>query len=231
MKKASLLFTLLAMTLATSALALNTSPTPQNPTNQDKATVSSPSGLKQAPPNISTENSQPASQTPTSQASAPPQDKTVPVHIVYDQMFRHIKELNKKADEEDRQGKDGGHFRTLYKRLAKLQDHEAQALDKIARDVDRELEPINKKAIELIRALRERHPGGKLAQGELPPAPPAELQGLSEQRRQVILQARESLRGSIGDEAFQRFDNFVQERIKPGIRRLDNAPSTQGTNP
>lgn len=228
MKKKSLFLTLLAIALTTSALALTGSSIAQRKTDE-KATVSSPSGLKEVPADLNKDDRQPAAQT--DQASAPAPDQEVPIHVVYDQMFRHIKELNKKADEEARQGKNGEHFRTLYKRLARLEDPQSQVLDRIARDVDREIEPLNKKAIEIIRSVRVRHPDGKLAQGEMPPEPPAELRVLADQRRQVILQAREELRASIGDEAFQRFDEFVKERIKPGIRRLNNPPATQGTTP
>lgn len=223
MKKKSLFLALLAIALTTSALALTGSSIAQRSTDKEKANVSAPSGLKQVPADLDKDDRQSAS--PVQQAPASPQE--VPVHVVYDQMFRHIKELNKKADDEAREGKDGEHFRTLYKRLARLDDHQAQVLDKISRDVDRELEPLNKKAVEIIRSIRERHKDGKLAQGELPPEPPAELRVLSDHRRQVILQAREDLHASIGDEAFQRFDDFVKERIKPGIRRLNNPPATQ----
>ena len=225
MKKKSLFLALLAIALTTSALALTGSSIAQKSPDKEKPTVSAPSGLKQVPADLDKDDRQSAPQTQTQTAS--PQDQEVPVHVVYDQMFRHIKELNKKADDEARQGRDGEHFRTLYKRLARLDDPQSQALDRIARNVDREIEPLNKKAVEIIRNIRERHPDGKLAQGELPPAPPAELRALSEQRKQVILQAREELRGSIGDEAFQKFDEFVKERIKPGIRRVTNPPAAQ----
>lgn len=231
MKKKSLFFALLAIALTTSALALTGSSIAQKSTDKEKGTVSSPSGLKQVPADLDKDDRKAASQAETQPAPAPAQDQDVPLHVVYDQMFRHIKELNKKADDESRQGKDGEHFRTLYKRLARLDDNQSQALDRIARSVDREIEPLNKKAVDIIRSIRERHPNGKLAQGELPPEPPAELRVLSDQRRQVILQAREELHASIGDEAFQRFDDFVKERIKPGIRRLNNPPATQDTTP
>ncbi|HKG59893.1 MAG TPA: hypothetical protein VKB05_08965 [Pyrinomonadaceae bacterium] len=231
MKKKSLFLSLLAIALTTSALALTGSSIAQKSTSKKKATVSSPFGLKEVPAGLNKEDREPASQTQTQQAPASPQDQEVPLHVVYDQMFRHIKELNKKADEEASQGKDGEHFRTLYKRLARLEDPQSQALDRIAREVDREIEPLNKKAIEIIRSIRERHKDGKLAQGELPPEPPAELRVLADERRQVIMRAREELRASIGDDAFQRFDKFVKKRIKPGIRRLNNPPATQGTTP
>jgi hypothetical protein len=228
MNKRKLIVTLIAIAIATTALALASSSIAQKSDKQDKATVSSPSGLKPKPQEetaAASRSVQPDQQLRAQDAPSLPQDQTVPQDVVYDQMFRHLKELNKKADEEDSQGKDGSHFRTLYKRLAKLEEHQAQVLDNISADVDREVAKLNKRALKIIGDLRARHPEGKLAKGELPPAPPAELQLLSNERRNLILQARERLHAALGEEAFQKLDQFVQQRIKPGIRRLD-APRT-----
>jgi type IV secretory pathway VirB10-like protein len=232
MNKRNLIVILIAIALATSALALGGISTAQQPANKDKATVSSPSGLKPKPEGDAKSASQAAQ--PNTQAQNPtaqPKDQSVPEYVVYGQMFRHIKELKKKADEEDRQGKDGAHFRTLYKRAAKLEDHQAATLDQLADEVDREVEKLNRRAKKIIDEIRGRHPEGKLAQGELPPEPPAELKMLSDERRNLILHARERLRASFGEEAFQQFDGFVQQRIKSGIRRLDasNSSSQNGS--
>lgn len=230
MNKRKLVVTLCAIAIATTALALGSNSIAQKSDKQDKATVSSPSGLKPKPEEDTAAASRPAQpnqQAPN--ASSQPQDQNVPQDVVYDQMFRHIKELKKKADEEDRQGKDGSHFRTLYKRLAKLEEHQSKILDQVADDVTREVEKLNKQAMKIISEIRARHPEGKLAQGELPPTPPAELKMLSDERRNLNLNARERLRGAFGEEAFQKFDEFVQQRIKPGIRRLGAANTSSQT--
>jgi hypothetical protein len=227
MNKRNLIVILIAIGIATSALALGGSSIAQKSADEKKATVSSPSGLKPKPEDTGAapQPAQPNQQAPN--PSSQPQDQTVPEYVVYGQLFRHIKELKKKADEEDRQGKDGTHFRTLYKRLAKLEEHQASLLDQIAAETDAEIEKLNKKAKKIIDEHRARHPEGKLAQGELPPAPPAELKTLSDERRNLILQSRERLRTIFGEEAFQKFDEFVQQRIRPGIRRLDAANASQ----
>lgn len=226
MNKRNLIVILIAIGIATSALALGGSSIAQKSVDEKKAVVSSPSGLKPKPEDRGAVP-QPAQPNQQNQnAATQPQDQTVPEHVVYGQMFRHIKELKKNADEQDRQGKDGAHFRTLYKRMAKLEDHQASLLDQIAAETDAEIEKLNKKAKKIIDEHRARHPEGKLAQGELPPAPPAELKTLSDERRNLIQQARERLRGAFGEEAFQKFDEFVQQRIRPGIRRLDTASAS-----
>ena len=228
MNKRNLTVIIIALAIATSALALGGGSIAQNSADEKKATVSSPSGFKPKPKDTGTAP-QSAQPSPQGQGDATqPQDQTIPQHVVYGQMFRHIKELKKNADEEDRQGKDGSHFRTLYKRMAKLEDYQAAVLDQIAAETDAEIEKLNKKAKKIIDEIRGRHPEGKLAQGELPPTPPAELKALSDERRNQILQARERLRAAFGEEAFQKFDEFAQQRIKPGIRRLNAPNGAQG---
>ena len=228
MNKRNLIVIIIAIVIATSALALGGGSIAQNSADEKKAIASSPSGLKPKPEDTGTvpQSTQPS---PQGQGDATqPQDQTVPQHVVYGQMFRHIKELKKNADEEDRQGKDGSHFRTLYKRMAKLEDYQAAVLDQIAAETDAEIEKLNKKAKKIIDEIRGQHPEGKLAQGELPPTPPAGLKALSDERRNQILQARERLRAAFGEEAFQKFDEFAQQRIKPGVRRLDAPNRAQG---
>ena len=218
---------IIAIAIATSALALGGVSIAQKSADEKKATSSSPSGFKSKPEDTGAARSVQSDQQPQSAASQP-QDQTIPQDVVYDQMFRHIKELKKNADEEDRQGKDGSHFRTLYKRMAKLEDNQAAILDQVADDVNGEVEKLNKQAKKIIDEIRGRNPDGKLGQGEMPPAPPAELKMLSDQRRNLILQARERLRTAFGEEAFKKFDDFVQNRIKPGIRRLNAPNGSQG---
>jgi hypothetical protein len=111
--------------------------------------------------------------------------------------------------------------------MASLDDVQTSQLDQIATETNDEIEKLNVRAMQIIKEVRAKHPDGKLAQGELPPAPPAELGELSAKRRDVILQARERIRSVFGEGEFQRFDKFLQERMKPAIRRLGNA----GTQP
>ena len=233
MNKRNLILILMAIATATSALAVSGGGSiGRKSPQQDRATVSSPSGLKQKPEEDGKPVSGPVQPNqPEQNAEARSQDQTIPQHVVYGQMFRHIKELKKKAGEEERLGKDGSHLRTLYKRMAKLEDHQASVIDQIATETETEIEKLNIKAKKIIDEHRGRHPDGKLAPGELPPSAPAELKMLADERRNLILQARERLRSALGEEEFQKFDKFVEERIKPGIRRLDasGASSSSGS--
>jgi hypothetical protein len=112
--------------------------------------------------------------------------------------------------------------------MANLDEVQTSQLDQIAKETNDEVEKLNVRARKIIEEIRAKHPDGKLAQGELPPTPPAELGELSAKRRDVILQARERIRSVFGENEFQRFDRFLQERMKPAIRPLGK-PGTQPT--
>jgi hypothetical protein len=222
MNKKRLVVIILVAVFATGALALAQKSDPQG-----QISVSSPSGLKTKPADLErTTTPGPAQSNPRGDVSSQPQEShDIPQYVVYSQVFRHIKELHKKADDEERQGRNGEQFRKLYKQMASLDDVQTSQLDQIATETNDEIEKLNARAMQIIKEVRAKHPDGKLAQGELPPTPPAELGELSAKRRDVILQARERIRSVFGEGEFQRFDKFLQERMKPAIRRLGNAGS------
>lgn len=231
MKKKRVIVTLLLLAFATSALAIGSTVAQRND-RQDRVqtTISSPSGLKPKPADLERETPpQPAQPNPLAgQIPGQPEAADVPEHIVYGQVFRHIKELHRKAAEEERQGRDGARFRRLYKEMAKLDDRQAALLDEIAARTNGEIEKLDRQAMKIIGDLRAKHPEGKLAPGEQPPTPPAELAELSAARRDRINEARERLRSVFGEGEFERFNQFVRERVRPGIRRLSDAGAPQG---
>lgn len=231
MKKKRVIVSFLLLAFATSALAIG-SGIAQRADRPDRGqpTISSPSGLKPKPADLDREGPPAPAQPNPMEGQIPRQPDAVeiPEHIVYGQVFRHIKELHKKADEEVRQGRDGSQFLKLYKQMAKLDDRQAALLDQVAAQVNAEVERLDKRAMKIIGELRARHPEGKLAPGEQPPAPPAELAELSAARRDRINEARERLRAVFGEEEFARFNQFVRERVRPGIRRLGDAGAPQG---
>ena len=229
MNKKRLVIIISLVAIATSALAIGNS-IAQKFEPQSQVTVSSPSGLKPKPADLErTTPPEPAQPNPWGQvAPQATESQDIPQYVVYSQVFRHIKELHRKAAEEERQGKDGEHFRKLYKQMAKLDDLQASLLDQIANETNDEVEKLNARATKIIKEIRAQHPDGKLAPGEAPPAPPAELGELSARRRDVIIQGRERLRAVFGEDEFQRFDKFVQEHLKPAIRRLDNPGAPAG---
>jgi hypothetical protein len=184
----------------------------------DGASVESPSKLEEKPSDIDSEVRQNTSEM-RSQANS--ENENLPDYIIYAQIFRHIKELNKKADEVEKLGQDGSNFRKLYQNMAGLTNQEAEKLDTIAKTANEEISELDIQARIIITNLRAQHPDGKLAQGETPPTPPAELINLSDQRKEIIEQAISDLQTGLEGDGFAKFSTFVNEKVRPGVRTLN----------
>lgn len=138
---------------------------------------------------------------------------TIPLRVVYRQMFRHYVALKKKAAELEGQGKDGATLRNYYKREAKLADKLDRELDRIAAKTDRDIEQVDRKAKQIIDRYRERFPNGQLKKGETPPPAPPELRELQEEKDRLIARGRDELRQAFGEAEFTRFDEFVRQNV------------------
>ena len=149
--------------------------------------------------------------------------------VLYKHFFRHHEMLDKKAQEEEKIGKDGKVYREFYKRQAKLTDAQAKDLDQIAKETNKEVTRINSKAQEIIKAVRAIYPDGKLPIGQKPPLPPAILADLQEQHDTALEQARGKLKLALGDDNFAEFDGFLRRFMGPNIKvenKTDRIPPT-----
>lgn len=145
--------------------------------------------------------------------SSSQQQQTVPEHAVYNELFYHVSFLKKKADKEQKEGKDASLLRTFYKRQAKLDDTQNQLLDQTAADLERDVNMIDKKAQKVIEKFRADVQKLKIKPGDRMPEPPAELKTMQAERDSLVIRARDTLRAALGKEAFQRFDQYVRENI------------------
>lgn len=184
-----------------------------NQFNQNGTNAWSPSGLRQKPDDLKELPKGVGSQRDDLLSQDVPED------IVYGQVFRHLEELNKKADEEEQKGNNGNKLRNLYKQMARLDDRQARALDKIVRGANQELKKLDHRAKQIIAEGRSRTPGRRLERGQAPPPPPAELSELSQRRKEVIWRAVGELRAEFGEGEFARFADFVERKVKPGIKK------------
>jgi hypothetical protein len=79
---------------------------------------------------------------------------------------------------------------------------------------------LDNRAKQIIQQIRARTPNGKLQPGQVPPMPPPELEQLSEQRKTLILQSVGELRNNFGEAEFARFNDFVNRKVKAGIKKV-----------
>ncbi len=165
-------------------------------------------------------------------AGDPAANANPPLHIVYWQVFREVTVLAHKGSELEKQGTPN-RLNHLFKERAKLSDEQENALLKIAKGCDAEVNVVNRKARKIIEASRALHPKGQLAPGGKPPLAPPELKSLNQERNAIILTAVEQLRQEFGDDEFERFDQFVHEHIASRIGRVPKfkaPPSQPGPN-
>jgi hypothetical protein len=177
--------------------------------------VYSPSGLQEKPATLKV----------GSKMSNPANNATlqeIPDDITYSQIFRHLEELNRKADEDERvQGKDGKQLRNLYKDMAKLDERQARILDNIAAKTNAETQKLDDRARQIISEIRAQTPNRTLQKGQAPPLPPQELENLSNQRTALIMQAINELKANLGESEFARFSQFVNQNVKTGIKNAN----------
>jgi len=163
---------------------------------------------------------------PGQDGSSGPEQAAIPEEVVYGILFRQITAMKREAVRLERQGQDGSALRNHVKKEAKLKDEQAWVLERIALGTEQEVAHIDKQAKKIINAIRVRYPKGRLKDGEPLPLPPPELHTLNEQRKNVILQARERLRSALGDGEFQKFDSFTKEKIARKIKKLGAESTT-----
>jgi hypothetical protein len=177
------------------------------------ADIWSPSGLKPKPNDLRV----PPNRNQQNDFTNP---NEIPDEIAFGQVFRQLEELNKKADQEQQNNRDGMKFRNLYKQMAGLSDPQARDLDRIAHQTNGQLRRLDQRAKQIINQIRSRVPGGRLQPGQAPPMPPPELEQLSEQRKTLILQSVGNLRTEFGEAEFARFNDFVNRKVKAGIKKV-----------
>lgn len=157
-------------------------------------------------------------------------------HIVYRQFFRHVAGLKKRAAEMETQGKSGKAFRTHYKEKIGLKDKEANLVDEIAAECERETTKVDAQAQRIIDAARARVPNGQAVSSNQIPPPPPELKKLQRQRDMIVMRARYRLVSELGAYGFQRVDDFIKlnfaRDVKPAaVRPKQLRTAQQGPSP
>lgn len=145
----------------------------------------------------------------------------IPLEVVYDHIFSHIDFLNNKADEEQRNNRDGKILRNYYKDGAKLDERQARTLDSIAHQINQQLKRIDQQVEIIVKRVRSAYPNGRLPQGQKPPLPPQELIDLDTEKKNLILQAVNQIKIEFGDAEFARFTEYVNQRIRPTIKIIN----------
>ncbi|MEZ5345224.1 MAG: hypothetical protein R2681_06660 [Pyrinomonadaceae bacterium] len=196
--------------------------------NQTKSSeISSPSGIRERPKDLRFPPVDPRMQERREEQDVP---GAIPTDVTYRQIFKHLAELETKAADEQRKGRDGKKFRDLYKKMARLDEKQARALDRIAEKANRELKQFDDRAKDIVKQIRARTPNRRLEAGQKVPLPPQELFDLAKQRREITMKAVKELRENFGSAGSVNFTKFVNEKVIPGIRKKGNGAEIRNPN-
>jgi hypothetical protein len=138
-----------------------------------------------------------------------PRDTSIPEHVAYSFLFRSVASFRKRAEEI---GMPAALNRALLKE-ANISEAQARVLDEIAATTLQEVERQDERARAVIKAFRDRYPGGVVPKGANLPEPPSELKAMREERNAILLRGRDRLRLALGDQGFARFHQFVMARF------------------
>jgi len=147
-----------------------------------------------------------------------PQAPVAPEHVVYGLLFREVVTFKRLAREKELKGQDGAFLRGHHRGRLRLNDASDEALARIADETERDVRKLDGQARKIIERERARHPEGKLKEGEALPVPPEELGALQRQRDARVLKGRDDLRAALGEEEFNRFDEFVRRDVTSKMR-------------
>jgi hypothetical protein len=208
--KRKVVLALCTVALATSAVAAGRSGTFGEAVKARLLAYASPAAAPAPAPSQKPAPGKPGA-TQQQQASSQP----APEHAVYNEFFYHVNFLRKKADKEEKGGKDAAQLRAFYKRQAKLDDAQNDKVSKAASDLERQLDLMDAKARKVIDKFRADVQAMDIKPGQKMPDPPAQLKTMQAERDALVMRAKENLRASLGDEAFGRLDQYVRQNIAP----------------
>jgi hypothetical protein len=149
---------------------------------------------------------------PQASPNPPGQNKPEPAPqwLVYHFLFRQVIELDRKADEMDRQGQSGAGLRNYFAGKAKLTADEAQTLKAVAAKCEQRVQALDAAAERVIAAARAHWPTDRST--PRPPAPP-ELYAMQEQRDKVIQDSLDALKKALGEQSFNKLDQYVENEF------------------
>jgi len=163
------------------------------------------------------------------------QNAEVPEYVLYEQTFRLIVTFRKKAEEQKAMSEEVTPLADYFQNEAKLNDEQTSQLQDIASKFVEELAVIDAQAKVIIENIRARIPKGQPTIDKKLLEPPDELKALQKKREELALNYRDRLRDLFGEEQFQKFGNFMQQKMASSIKAIpvssDSLRSADEFNP
>ncbi len=142
----------------------------------------------------------------------------IPNYLVYRYFLGHLDHLEKKAEEQVRQGQKGEEFRDYYKKKLLLTETESTKLKQIAKNLETQLKTQDAKAKDFIAKERAKFPNGKLPSRDALPKAPQELLKMQQDRDALIQQSVSQCKNSLSKSSSDRVDKFLAEEFVKNIK-------------
>jgi len=157
-----------------------------------------------------------------------PHPSQAPDHVVYRQFLRHVVALKKRAIGIETDGRSAKALRDHYKTRIGLKDKDADSLDQIAAEFDRETARVDAQAQRIIDNLRRRFPNRRLSSPEQLPPPPPELKKLQFKRDMIVMRARHRMATELGAQEFRQVNDYIKVNFARDVRPVV-LPDRRGT--
>lgn len=141
------------------------------------------------------------------------QDDSFPLSARYGILFRRLAGTQSGNQESSAAAKTAeSHYADLLQHQVHLSDEQTRALKEVAVECQRQVADVDARAKTMIAAFRAqstRPTDANDEQSTTRPAPPPGLAALEKERNSIIMQSREKLRTELGEEVFQRFEQYL----------------------
>ena len=150
---------------------------------------------------------------------------SVPEPIVYGFLFRNVTRNKERNVELLAKGVAKKKY-FAFKRELDFTAEQSRVVTEIASECEAQVRQQDQNAHFVIAEFRANLPKTKEKQA---PAPPPELKAMWEERNAIILRARDRLRAALGDDTFERLDNFAKYRYSTNKAPVTLRPIDRGS--
>lgn len=139
----------------------------------------------------------------------------LPDYFLYHRAFHRVVVLMQMADAAQQSGRDRSNLRQLVRLRAGLSEAEGAILETVALQCESDVAAQDAKAKAIIDQFHAQ--SSRLVNPSFPPQAPPQLDALWQDRNNIVLRARDSLRSQLGEESFSIFDQFVREATSASV--------------
>lgn len=136
---------------------------------------------------------------------------------LYNALFSRIAYIDALSDKREAEGNDSTILRHKLSSDLLVNDQETEIVRMIAYDCLDQTDDLDNKASDIIKKARARFPGGRLNHQPIPQFPEI-LRTMQSQRDDIVLKARLSIKGKLGEARFAEFENQLRHVIQKQIK-------------